>query len=64
MSKHLYCPTCKEFPDDIIEIYTPYWEKRTWNEEMDCYELSENNLGMQEPDEVICTHCETKLEEK
>ena len=61
MNKELYCPSCKEYPDKITEIYTSYWEMRTYNEKINYYELSGDNLAMQEPDKIICTQCETEL---
>lgn len=63
-NKYLYCPTCKEFPDKIIEIAnTPNVreEYRRWDGE--CYELFDTN-----DDKLtiipFCYKCRTQLDEK
>lgn len=57
--KYLYCPTCKEYPDNIIEYYNDVKEMRYWDGE--CYSLEDAEYSEPEPH---CAKCKTKLEEK
>lgn len=62
MKKYLWCPVCKEFPDEIVEKYSGQLkENRKWNGE--CYELAESNLD-ELRSEDCCPECDTALEEK
>ena len=41
--KDLWCPTCKEYPDEIKDVYDWTIEKRVWKG--DCYELLDVDFG-------------------
>jgi ribosomal protein L44E len=57
--KYLYCPTCKKYPDEIIEEYqSPIREKRRWDE--DCYEIYDSNFSDVEI-KSYCKECDTEL---
>lgn len=58
--KYYWCPTCKDYPDRIIEIFNSLIVERKWNE--DCYELEEQID--EELNEVQCSNCRTPCEEK
>jgi hypothetical protein len=62
MKKDLWCPVCKEFPDEIVEKYIgELGEIRKWNGE--CYELVySNQLELRSKDH--CSECDSVLEEK
>jgi hypothetical protein len=59
-NKFYWCPTCKNYPDTIFEIYKNVTEKRTWAN--DCYELDDVDYGCMS--ETICAECDTPLEFK
>jgi len=61
MSKTLWCPTCKEFPDEIVEFYASFEEVRKWDGE-DTYELVESSIS--DLMESICRKCNSTLLEK
>ena len=64
MKKNLYCNKCCEYPDTITEVYRePHIEYREWNEEMDCYELQDTNLDLDNSYVSKCGICETELQE-
>ena len=57
--KYLYCPKCRKYPDEILEIYTePIVETRFWNGEE--YEWKDSNINEVEF-EQRCKKCGTKL---
>lgn len=61
--KTLYCPTCKEYPNKIIERYLePIEETREWDK-FDDYGLIYSNFEDVEY-EQLCRKCRTKLEFK
>ena len=57
--KDLWCPTCKEYPDDIRDIYDYAIEKRTWID--NCYELQDVDYGNCHEE---CAKCGSTLEHK
>ena len=62
--KYLFCPKCKEYPDEITEknYPTPFWQRREWNGE--CYEVKENSLSdieYAQSSKFYCGICETEL---
>jgi hypothetical protein len=59
MAKTYYCPTCKEFPDKIFEVYTSVTETRKWDG-IDTYELVESDFG--DVAETLCGICDSALE--
>lgn len=61
MPKTFYCPTCKEFPDEIVEHYTCIEETRKWDG-IDTYELVDSNFG--EVAETTCKKCKSTLEHR
>ena len=60
--KWLYCPCCQGKPDEIVEHYKEVEENRIWNEDMDCYELTDSSLG--EPYKSTCGSCGAILENR
>lgn len=46
-----YCPECKQYCKDIIEVYDDVFEYRTWTG--DCYELCDSDLD----DSLVKTIC-------
>ena len=58
--KNLYCPHCKLYPDDIIEVCRNAFQERSWNGEE--YELSDVNFG--NDIELRCGVCREILEDK
>ena len=62
--KTLYCPTCKEYPNKIIERYLdPIEETREWDKEFSDYSLASSNIEDVEYTQ-LCGKCRTKLEFK
>jgi len=59
MPKEYYCPTCKEFPDEIIEHYHHVDETRKWDG-VDTYELVDSDFG--DVAETTCKRCHSNLE--
>jgi len=59
--KNLYCLTCKEYPDKIIERYLdPIEETREWNADTGGYGLIDGNFSSTEY-EQLCAKCRSKL---
>lgn len=62
--KNLYCPKCKNYPDNIIERYLePIEEKRLWVSKSQRYEIEDSNIDSVEFKQS-CGKCRTKLEYK
>lgn len=59
--KFWYCPTCKEYPDKIKEIYSKVIEEREWNGEE--YELTESDFD-NAFERAECSKCGTELKER
>ena len=60
--KYLYCPTCKNRPDKILERYAgELQETRKWDG--DCYELVESNIDSMALTQH-CLKCDSVLVEK
>ena len=59
IKKDLYCPTCKEYPDEIKTVYDWTVEHREWVN--DCYELQDVDYGDAHEE---CAKCGTTLEYK
>ena len=61
--KYLYCPTCKNYPDEIIEEYQSLIrEKRRWSDDY-CYELYDSNFSDVES-KNFCGQCQALLHEE
>jgi len=62
--KYLYCPTCKEYPDKIIERYLePIEETREWSDNGIDYGITDSNFEDVKY-EQLCEKCRTELENK
>lgn len=59
--KSWWCPECKEFPDEILEVYKSVVECRKWDG-IDSYELFDSCFG--DVTETLCGKCKTNLESK
>lgn len=59
MSKYLYCPKCKKYPDSIEEIYTHFVEHREWDGE--CY--ASVNTEQDYDSTFHCRECGEECEE-
>jgi len=65
MSKYLYCPKCKNYPDKVFQMQNqPYFQFRDWNGEE--YELTAEPDGLDywQDNYYECQECETKLVNK
>ena len=61
IGRYLYCPTCKEYPNKIIERYLePIEETRGWDADMKDYGLMDSNFEDVGYDQ-LCEKCRTKL---
>ena len=59
--KTYYCPTCKKYPDKLIEVFDHYENKIMWDKTMGYYSIdcTEGNII-----EIVCEKCETNCEKR
>lgn len=56
--KYLYCPKCRNHPEEIVEDYSVYREFRKWNDGE--YEVEYTS----EDSKYVCAMCGSDLDEK